>query len=212
MIHAKLLDLFRLYLVVGGMPAAVSKYLETNNLQEVVAVQREIIRLYKWDISQYDYKNKLKIEEIFDLIASWYDPRINEDEEFDPSIEAEDDWIKKDLSYFFESVENPILYVEPDQKNRQLDTLYPNEDQLDYLAVMDDFPIDRRAQMLNMWEELKSTPLPTYVYIILAVAVVLLVGLIVGVLIKNRIVRHNRITRRKLRQETKKKSAQQLNN
>lgn len=69
-IHAKLLELFRLYLVVGGMPAAVSKYLETNNLQEVVAVQREIIRLYKWDISQYDYKNKLKIEEIFDLIPS----------------------------------------------------------------------------------------------------------------------------------------------
>ena len=57
-IHAKLLELFRLYLVVGGMPAAVSKYLETNNLQEVVAVQREIIRLYKW------------IEEIFDLIPS----------------------------------------------------------------------------------------------------------------------------------------------
>lgn len=69
-IHAKLLELFSLYLVVGGMPAAVSKYLETNNLQEVVAVQREIIRLYKWDISQYDYKNKLKIEEIFDLIPS----------------------------------------------------------------------------------------------------------------------------------------------
>ena len=69
-IHVKLLELFRLYLVVGGMPAAVSKYLETNNLQEVVAVQREIIRLYKWDISQYDYKNKLKIEEIFDLIPS----------------------------------------------------------------------------------------------------------------------------------------------
>lgn len=158
------------------------------------------------------YSSFIEGQEIFDLIASWYDPRINEDEEFDPSIEAEDDWIKKDLSYFFESVENPILYVEPDQKNRQLDTLYPNEDQLDYLAVMDDFPIDRRAQMLNMWEELKSTPLPTYVYIILAVAVVLLVGLIVGVLIKNRIVRHNRITRRKLRQETKKKAAQQLNN
>lgn len=69
-IHVKLLELFRLYLVVGGMPAAVSKYLETNNLQEVLAVQQEIIRLYKWDISQYAYKNKLKIEEIFDLIPS----------------------------------------------------------------------------------------------------------------------------------------------
>lgn len=69
-IHAKFIELFRLYLIVGGMPAAVSKYLETNNLQDVLAVQREILRLYKWDISQYAYKNKLKIEEIFDLIPS----------------------------------------------------------------------------------------------------------------------------------------------
>ncbi|MDD4822008.1 MAG: AAA family ATPase [Bacteroidales bacterium] len=73
-IHSKIMELFRLYLVVGGMPAAVSKYLETNNLQEVMAVQQDIIRLYKRDISQYDPKNKLNIEEIFNLIP----PELNE--------------------------------------------------------------------------------------------------------------------------------------
>ena len=72
-IHSKLMELFRLYLVVGGMPAAVSKYIESNNLQKVMAVQQDIIRLYKRDIAQYDPDNKLYIEEIFDLIP----PELN---------------------------------------------------------------------------------------------------------------------------------------
>ena len=72
-IHGKMMDLFRLYLIVGGMPAAVSKYIESNNLQEVMAVQQDIIRLYKRDISQYDPDNKLYIEEIFNLIP----PELN---------------------------------------------------------------------------------------------------------------------------------------
>ena len=69
-IHKKLMELFRLYLIVGGMPAAVSRYLGTNNLQEVLSVQKGILRLYKRDISKYDPQNKLYIEEIFDLIPS----------------------------------------------------------------------------------------------------------------------------------------------
>ncbi len=72
-IHGKMMDLFRLYLIVGGMPAAVSKYVESNNLQEVMAVQQDIVRLYKRDISQYDPDNKLYIEEIFNLIP----PELN---------------------------------------------------------------------------------------------------------------------------------------
>lgn len=72
-IHGKILELFRLYLVVGGMPAAVNKYLESNNLQEVMTVQQDIIRLYKRDIAQYDLNNKLYIEEIFNLIP----PELN---------------------------------------------------------------------------------------------------------------------------------------
>ena len=72
-IHNKMMELFRLYLIVGGMPAAVSKYLESNNLQEVLAVQQEIIQLYKKDIAKYDPNNKLYIEEIFNLIP----PELN---------------------------------------------------------------------------------------------------------------------------------------
>lgn len=72
-IHSKIMELFRLYLVVGGMPAAVSKYIETNNLQDVMTVQNDIIKLYKRDIAQYNPDNKLNIEDIFDLIP----PELN---------------------------------------------------------------------------------------------------------------------------------------
>ena len=69
-VHKKMMDVFRLYLIVGGMPAAVMSYKENNNLQDVMASQREIISLYKKDISQYDEKRSLKIKKVFDLIPS----------------------------------------------------------------------------------------------------------------------------------------------
>lgn len=72
-VHKKLMELFRLYLVIGGMPAAVNKYLESNNLQEVMLLQHDIIRLYMRDIAQYDTANKLYINDIFNLIP----PELN---------------------------------------------------------------------------------------------------------------------------------------
>ena len=70
LIHEKMMELFRLYLIVGGMPAAVMQYLNTNNLKDVVNEQKSIIALYKKDISKYDPDNKLYIEDIFNLIPS----------------------------------------------------------------------------------------------------------------------------------------------
>lgn len=68
-VHDLMMRLFRLYLVVGGMPAAVSKYLETNNIAEVVKVQESIIARYREDISKYESEDrKLRIRKIFDLI------------------------------------------------------------------------------------------------------------------------------------------------
>lgn len=69
-VHEKMMEIYRLYLIVGGMPAAVSKYLETNNLQVVIQEQRSIITAYKKDIGKYDPENKLYLEDIFDLIPS----------------------------------------------------------------------------------------------------------------------------------------------
>lgn len=69
-VHERMMDLFRLYLIVGGMPSVVARYLETNNLQEVAREQRAILALYRQDIVKYDPTNKLYLEDIFALIPS----------------------------------------------------------------------------------------------------------------------------------------------
>lgn len=68
--HNKMMDLFRKYLLVGGLPDAVNAYLETNNIQTVRAIQSEIHDYYAADASKYDTDNKLKIRRIYDLIPS----------------------------------------------------------------------------------------------------------------------------------------------
>ena len=69
-IHNKMMDLFRKFLLVGGLPDAVNTYLSTKNIQAVREVQREIHEYYAADASKYDEGSKLKIRRIFDLIPS----------------------------------------------------------------------------------------------------------------------------------------------
>ena len=68
--HTRLKKLFRLYLVVGGMPAVVQRYLDTHDISQVVAEQRKILALYRTDITQYDEKNALRIRAVFDRIPA----------------------------------------------------------------------------------------------------------------------------------------------
>lgn len=74
-VHESLLKVVQLYLVVGGMPAAIQSYLDTNDLNVVEEKQKEILSLYKLDISQYDPDKKLEINEIFELIPSELDAK-----------------------------------------------------------------------------------------------------------------------------------------
>lgn len=69
-IHKRLLSLFELYLVVGGMPSSITQYLKTKNLKIVAEEQLSIVDLYKEDIAKYDKEEKLYLREIFDLIPS----------------------------------------------------------------------------------------------------------------------------------------------
>lgn len=69
-VHEKMMQLFRLYMITGGMPAVVQTYLDSNNIQNVLNVQKSILQMYREDISQYDPENKLYIEDIFDLIPA----------------------------------------------------------------------------------------------------------------------------------------------
>ena len=69
-VHQKMIDLFNLYLIIGGMPQAVVTYLETNDLTRVSQVQSDIVRLYRQDFSKYELEYKLKLKEIYDALPS----------------------------------------------------------------------------------------------------------------------------------------------
>ncbi len=63
-------DLFKLYLLIGGMPAAVNEYLESKNIVKVREIQKEIIKQYANDAAKYDKENSLKIKRIYDMVPS----------------------------------------------------------------------------------------------------------------------------------------------
>lgn len=64
--HRKMMRLLRLYMLVGGMPQSVSKYIETLSMQEVDIVKRRIINLYESDFMKIDDSGRLS--RIFDNI------------------------------------------------------------------------------------------------------------------------------------------------
>ena len=73
-VHERLLSLFHHYLMVGGMPAAVDRFVADKDMGAVQSVQGDIIRLYREDISQYaPDEYKLVIREIFDQMPSQLD-------------------------------------------------------------------------------------------------------------------------------------------
>lgn len=69
-VHEFVLELFKKYLLVGGMPDAVNAYRDTRNIVKVREVQRTIRNLYALDAGQYDEEHKLKIKRIYELIPS----------------------------------------------------------------------------------------------------------------------------------------------
>ena len=70
-LHNKMMDLFRKFLLVGGLPDAVNSYLSEKNIQSVREIQKEIHDYYAADASKYDEERKLMIRRIYDLIPSF---------------------------------------------------------------------------------------------------------------------------------------------
>lgn len=68
--HTRILDLFRKYLLVGGLPDAVNAYIAEKNIMTVRETQSEIRDYYAADASKYDNARKLHIRRIYDLIPS----------------------------------------------------------------------------------------------------------------------------------------------
>lgn len=70
--HNKIMDLFKKYLLVGGLPKAVERFVESRNVVEFRSIQREAHELYGVDASKYEveHNKRLKIRRIFDMIPS----------------------------------------------------------------------------------------------------------------------------------------------
>lgn len=66
--HRKIMDYFRLYMIVGGMPQAVEEYLDTKSFEDVDRVKRQILNLYNNCIEQYAGVHTSKVKAIYEAI------------------------------------------------------------------------------------------------------------------------------------------------
>ena len=136
--HSKLMDLFRRYLIVGGMPDVVNTYLETHNVVKVRELQNSIRGLYADDASKYESNNgkNLLIKRIYGMIPSqmenkkkrivFKEVRNKEGERFDKFQEEFEYLISSGISNAVHAISNPHFpLVESVQKN--LIKLYLND-------------------------------------------------------------------------------------
>lgn len=69
-LHREMMKLMRLYMVVGGMPQAVSEYADTKNLLAVRRIQKTILELYRSDIARYAAGYESRVREFFDDVSA----------------------------------------------------------------------------------------------------------------------------------------------
>lgn len=71
-LHNKVMDLFKKYLIVGGLPNAVKTFVESRNIIEIRSIQNEVHNLYEVDCTKYEeeHNKKLKIRRIYTMIPS----------------------------------------------------------------------------------------------------------------------------------------------
>ena len=68
--HLFFLDLFRKYLLSGGLPDAINEYLRSRNIHRIRLIQNETRSFYAMDAAKYDKENKLKVERLYNAIPS----------------------------------------------------------------------------------------------------------------------------------------------
>lgn len=68
--HNRIFDLFRRYLLTGGLPDAVNMFVAETNIPKVREIQKEVAEYYAMDAAKYDALNKLKIKRIYEMLPS----------------------------------------------------------------------------------------------------------------------------------------------
>lgn len=121
------------------------------------------------------YTTGVSSQEVLDYFYECYDVRG------EVGGEASEEYEEYDIRYFFEDaieeIDDAILYAYPEVTNRTLKAQMPEESDLIHLCVMDDFGLQNEA-VLNMWEGVRTNPLPIWALIILLLELALALALI----------------------------------
>ena len=137
------------------------------------------------NMNEVGYSNSIAGEDIYEMTKQWYGSEsvydedgniIASKEEIDEML-ANEEIYEYDISYFFgETIsEKAIIYTE--ELNRQLSAQFPTLDEINRCAVMEDFG-DRNTDVLNMWSQVKSNPVPIWAYVFIVVVVLVVAAFI----------------------------------
>lgn len=75
-LHERILNLFKYYLIVGGLPDSVNEFVNNKNIAGVRKIQNDIYGYYKDDASQYDREHKLKIMNVYEMMISCMENKV----------------------------------------------------------------------------------------------------------------------------------------
>ena len=159
-IHQKLLSLFFIYLIVGGMPDAVKTYIATKDIREVDKVQRDIVALYKEDFSQYESEDKkLKLISIYDIIPAELNKQnkkfvftmLNKELKFD-RYENSFLWLKDaGVALPVYNVEAPVIPLKA-SKSSNVFRLFSNDTGL----LTSAYPAETKLELINKNSEVNN--------------------------------------------------------
>ena len=159
-IHQKLLSLFFIYLIVGGMPDAVKIYIATKDIREVDKVQRDIVALYKEDFSQYESEDKkLKLISIYDIIPAELNKQnkkfvftmLNKEIKFD-RYENSFLWLKDaGVALPVYNVEAPVIPLKA-SKSSNVFRLFSNDTGL----LTSAYPAETKLELINKNSEVNN--------------------------------------------------------
>lgn len=159
-IHQKLLSLFFIYLIVGGMPDAVKIYIATKDIREVDKVQRDIVALYKEDLSQHESEDKkLKMISIYDIIPAELNKQnkkfvftmLNKELKFD-RYENSFLWLKDaGVALPVYNVEAPVIPLKA-SKSSNVFRLFSNDTGL----LTSAYPAETKLELINKNSEVNN--------------------------------------------------------
>ena len=159
-IHQKLLSLFFIYLIVGGMPDAVKIYIATKDIREVDKAQRDIVALYKEDFSQHESEDKkLKLISIYDIIPAELNKQnkkfvftmLNKELKFD-RYENSFLWLKDaGVALPVYNVEAPVIPLKA-SKSSNVFRLFSNDTGL----LTSAYPAETKLELINKNSEVNN--------------------------------------------------------